>query len=80
MKDRIAGKTPSKMSSEHFHEIHWWLKAHPDVVDYVILEDSYFPDDWFGLEKHLVRIDSEKGLTEKDVDLAIEILNIKKGE
>jgi len=77
MQNRIAGSTPSKMSSEHFHEIHWWLKSHQNISDYVILEDSYFPDDWFGLEKHLVRVNSETGLTADNVDEAIRILKIK---
>lgn len=75
MKDRIIGITPKKFSSEHFHEIHWWLKAHPNVTKYLILEDGYFPDEWFGLEKHLMRIDPTKGFTENNIQQAQEILN-----
>lgn len=32
--------TPRKMSSARHHEINWWLRDHPDVVDYVALEDE----------------------------------------
>lgn len=73
--NRIIGKTPQKMSSEHFHDIKWWLDQHDNVKKYAILEDSYFPQDWFGLEKHLVQVNPNKGLTERDADKAIEILN-----
>jgi len=61
------------MSSEHFHDIKWWLDANP-IESYVILEDSYFPNDWFGLEKHLVRVNHATGLTDEDAEKAIEIL------
>lgn len=75
IKERILGHTSSKMSSEHFHDIQWWLKDHSDVKTYVILEDSYFPNEWFGLEKHLVRVDPSKGLTKNDVEQAVKTLN-----
>lgn len=74
MKDRILGITPRKMSSEHYHEIKWWLDDHKDIKTYVILEDNYFPMNWFGIDEHLVRIDNEYGLTTADVDKAISIL------
>ena len=74
MKGRVIGKTPKKMSSEHFHDIKWWLDAHKDVKKYVILEDSYFPEEWFGLEKHLVRIDSSKGFDKNMLTQAMFIL------
>lgn len=75
LKDKIIGKTPMKMSSEHFHDIKWWLDENKDVVDnYVILEDSYFPKKWFGIEKHLIEVNSEFGLTEENAKVAIDIL------
>lgn len=75
MKGKVLGITPRKLSSEHFHEIKWWLDHHPDINDYVILEDSYFPDEWFGLEHHLVRCDSAKGFDNDCLEKALMILN-----
>ena len=80
MKGRIIGKTPQKMSSEHFHDIKWWLDEHDEVQKYVILEDSYFPDKWFGLDKHLVRVSRDTGLTDEDADDAIRILDTIEGD
>lgn len=71
---KFIGKTPAKMSSEHYHDIKWWLDENK-TEHYVILEDSYFPKNWFGIEKHLVATDSNIGLSKKDADLAIKILN-----
>lgn len=71
---RVIGNTPKKMSSEHFHEIKWWLDEHTEVENYAIVEDSYFPDDWFGLERHVVRCDHTKGLTSAGADDIIRIL------
>ena len=78
MQGRVIGITPRKFSSEHFHEIKWWLDEKGAKVDaYVILEDDYFPAKWFGLERHLVQVESSKGLTPDDVAKAIEILTRK---
>lgn len=74
MKDRIIGITPKKMSSYHYHEIKWWLDYHKDIRKYVILEDSYFPEDWFGLEKHLIQVDSSKGFDKNCLTKAMFIL------
>ena len=71
---RIVGKTPCKISSEHYHDIKWWLDDHPEVENYVILEDSYFPTDWFGIDKHVVRCDEALGLTADGVEAATKIL------
>lgn len=32
--------TPRKMSSYRIHEIKWWLDEHPEVVDYVAIDDE----------------------------------------
>ena len=51
-----------------------WLKEHPEVEGYVILDDSdVFTDEH---RNHLVITDDEVGITEKDVLKAIDILNI----
>lgn len=68
MKDKVIGITPRHVSCEHFQEIYQWLKANIDAVEaYVILEDDYFPSKWFGLEKHVVKVDNSKGLTGEDI-------------
>ena len=67
------------MSSEHFHDIKWWLDEYSaknkNLPKYVILEDGYFPEKWFGIERHLVRCDHRLGLTAENAGLAVEILN-----
>ena len=81
MKGRIIGRTPRKLSSEHFHEILWWLKDNLSIVEnYVILENDYFPSKWFGLEHHLIRVNTEVGLTADDVSKAMQILTPQKGQ
>jgi hypothetical protein len=77
MVGRVVGKTPRKLSSEHYHDIKWWLDDHPETENYVIFEDSYFPKDWFGIDKHVVRCDDEIGLTDADIALAADILRGK---
>ena len=74
LKDKIIGITPRKMSSEHYHNIKWWLDEHAEIKRYVILEDSYFPENWFGLEKHLIQIDSSKGFDKNELLKAMFIL------
>ena len=33
--------TPKRMSSEKGHEIHWWLKDHPECTNFIIVEDDH---------------------------------------
>ena len=77
MAGRIIGKTPCKMSSEHYHEIKWWLDDHPETENYVIFEDSCFPKDWFGIDRHTVYCDEKIGLTAEAVATAEDILKGK---
>lgn len=74
MAGRVVGKTPCKMSSEHFHDIKWWLDDHPGVDRYVVIEDSYFPAEWFGIERHVVKCDPGIGLTAEGADEAVRLL------
>lgn len=75
MKGRILGKTPRKMSSEHFHDVKWWLDENGAGLDgYVVLDDCYFPKNWFGIERHFVKCDPEQGLTKSAAGRAIKIL------
>lgn len=56
-------------------EIEQWLSEHPEVTDYVILDD--IPDYFMKpLADHLVTCDPEIGLTESKVAEALEILGV----
>ena len=57
-------------------EIRAWLKAHPGHDRFVILDDrpSAANDDSL-LQDHFVLCNTAKGLTQEDVDNAIEILS-----
>lgn len=53
-------------------QVEAYMKEHPEVESYVILddEDRFFPEQ----KEHLVLVDSDTGLTETDVTGAIKIL------
>lgn len=56
-------------------EILTYLRSHPDITNYVILDDIFFED--FSIkeiEEHLVLTNAEVGLADADVDRAINIL------
>ena len=56
-------------------EILSYLKAHPDIDNYVILDDTFFEDfDRKEIKEHLVLTDYIIGLTDNDVEKAIKIL------
>ena len=56
-------------------EIYTWMKNHPDVENYVILDDEEFRDfETYGLSDHVVYTNFAKGLTEKQVTEALEVL------
>jgi hypothetical protein len=56
-------------------EIRLWLKDHPDVTEYAILDDD--PDAGYGMESHFVQTDWHVGMTAEDADKVIAILNAK---
>ena len=73
----IKDKTPntSKGSWYRGEEILTYLRSHPDITDYVILDDTFFED--FSIkeiEEHLVLTGYKVGLTDADVEKAIRIL------
>lgn len=75
LRERVAGKTPKKMSSERWHEVKWWLDDNSAKIDgYVIIDDIVFPESWFGIEKHIVQCDPCKGFTEENLIQAVKIL------
>ena len=69
----IADKTP--MLGERVDEIKAWLALHPEVKDFVIIDDML--GGWAGLEEHLVRTNYRigRGLEVHHVEKAIAILN-----
>lgn len=78
--------TPRMYSFKHGHretyyqvcrgvEIDQWLKEHKNVDRYVILDDE---DDMLLYQKtHLVKTDSNKGISQRDAEEAIKILTSK---
>lgn len=73
----IKDKTPSTSKGSWYRgeEILTYLKSHPDITDYVILDDTFFED--FSIKEikeHLVLTNHKLGLTDGDVEKAIRIL------
>lgn len=54
-------------------EIREWLREHPEVTNYVILDDD--SDMLLEQANHFIKTDTYKGLTEENVKQAINILN-----
>ena len=52
-------------------EIQLWLDAHPEVENFVIFDDR---EDFEQLN-HYVKVDSYRGLTQEDIQKAVEILS-----
>jgi hypothetical protein len=72
--ERIVGITPrGEMGQVRGHEIGQWLKDHPEVKQFVILDDD---SDMGPFLHRLVRSDSDAGLTDLDVEKALEILSV----
>ena len=59
-------------------EINKWLEQHPDVEEWVVLDDEYFVDfGYYGITPHHVQtwFYGDGGLHEEDVEQAIQVLN-----
>lgn len=54
------------------HEIDLWLRQHPEVTRFVILDDS---SDMAMHKNRLVQTDCEEGLLDEHVDLAIRVMS-----
>jgi hypothetical protein len=73
---KIADHTDDISWSRRGEEIRKYLDDHPEITEYVILDDNFFSD--FGKHKnHFVHTDKNEGLTGRDVEKAIRILNGK---
>lgn len=55
---RIIDLTPTKWNKERGYEIKLWLKSHPEVEQFVILDDD---SDMYPYMDRLVKCDSSKG-------------------
>jgi len=63
--DRVIGKTPDSSSAIRGLEIQAWLDLHPEVTDFVILDDD---SDMAHLLPHLIKTDFRDGLVMSIVD------------
>ena len=76
---KIADKTPDVRHDLRGTEIKAWLNAHGGGQSFVILDDILFRDFNDGmLDRYLVKTDDNEGLTDEDVDKAIEIIRRQK--
>lgn len=57
---------------ERGHEIDAWLRAHPEVTRFVILDDC---SDMAMHKNRLVQTDAESGLQDQDVELALRVMS-----
>ncbi len=74
----ISGITPwGDGLASRTEEIQAYLQEHPEIYNYVILDDC-FGDDYssdMNMKKHLVYVDALKGLQDNDLVKACEIMN-----
>lgn len=63
--------TPKKFSQSRENEILTWLRKHPEVNHFVILDDISMSL----TEGHAVLVNPTIGLTSKDADTAVKLLN-----
>lgn len=71
----IEWKTPKKMDNTfRGNEIHWWLNEHPEVKNYIILDDD---SDFCEYQKpFLIQTDSYEGFSARDY---VKIYDMMKG-
>jgi hypothetical protein len=55
-------------------EISEWLAGHPEISDYVVLDDDIF--DIAPHREHLVHTDSGTGISDSDIPKALKILGL----
>ncbi len=78
---KISGYTDDITWSKRGREIRKYVDDHPEITEYVVLDDNPFRDfGKYGLPEHLVLTDSNLGLTDEDVCRAIRILQGEKVE
>ena len=72
----VSDKTPGSGDYEHRgKEIDDWLRQHPGVCSFAVIDDLYFPDfEEYELSNRLVKTDDKYGLRIEDVEKSIHIL------
>lgn len=70
----LIGPTPVLRGETRGAEILAWLHEHPEVTDFVILDDD---DDMDDMDHRHVESDFAVGLTAADVDRALELLGLR---
>ena len=72
---KISGHTDDISWNRRGAEISKYLEDHPEITEFVILDDIPFSDFFTGkLSDHLVLTDSGEGLTDADAAEAVQIL------
>ena len=66
--------TPSLPRAKRWQEINAWLLLHPEVDEYIILDD-WGEDEFRPMMDHLVKCDARFGLTKERAELAVKMLN-----
>ena len=68
--------TPYLPRAKRWQEINAWLLLHPEVEDYIIIDD-WGEDEFRPMMDHLVKCDARFGLTKERAELAIQMLGEK---
>lgn len=74
MKSTEEIKRTRKFSLVKASEILAWVKAHPDVSNWLVLDNFDLHSE--EIEKHQIKTNQETGLTQADVEQAIRFLYI----
>lgn len=53
--------TPKKFSSQRCHEIQFWLDEHPEITEWVAIDDSIMPEHFGQKEDRIIQVDSYDG-------------------
>lgn len=69
--ERVIGITPDLYDKNRGEEIDFYLKQHPEVTDFVIIDDD---SDMGPYMDRLVKVDSRNGLSFTDAEKVIEML------
>lgn len=74
---RIDDRTPDINWNRRGLEIVTWLDKHPEIKQWVVLDDTCFSDfySYPQIKDHWIWTDDDKGLTDTDVQEAIRILS-----
>ena len=72
--NEVIGITPHIVSWFRGQQVDAYLKEHPEISDYAILDDKddFYPEQ----KKHLILVDGDSGLTDVDVQKAIALLSV----